>query len=57
MAKNTDENPVTIVGHRGDPRAAIRAETMMSNTNLACPECSHATSVPGDPKDVAPTPY
>lgn len=57
MAINTNENPVTVVGHRGDPRAAVRAETMMSNTNLACPECSHTTSVPGDPKEVTPTPY
>ena len=57
MAMNTNENPVTIVTPRGNPRAEIRAENMMSNTNLACPECSHGTSVPGDPKEVTPTPY
>ena len=37
MAKNTNENPVTIVGHRGNPRAEIRADNAMSNTNLANP--------------------
>jgi hypothetical protein len=40
MAKNTNENPVTIVGHRGNPRAEIRANNAMSNANLANPNCS-----------------
>ena len=57
MAMNTNENPVTVVGHRGDPRAAVRAENTMSNTNLACPECTHMTGMANDPKEVTPTPY
>jgi hypothetical protein len=40
MAMNTNENPVTIVGHRGNPREEIRSDNMMSNTNLANPNCS-----------------
>jgi hypothetical protein len=57
MAMNSNENPVTIVGHRGNPRAEIRAENMMTDANLACPDCSHTTGIPGDPKEVTPTPY
>jgi hypothetical protein len=37
MAKNTNDKPVTIVGHRGNPRAEIRANNIMSNANLANP--------------------
>lgn len=37
MAMNTNENPVTIVTPRGNPRAEIRADNAMSNTNLANP--------------------
>ena len=37
MAKNTNEKPVTIVTPRGNPRAEIRADNSMSNTNLANP--------------------
>jgi len=37
MAMNTNENPVTIVPPRGNPRAEIRADNAMSNTNLANP--------------------
>jgi len=37
MAMNSNENPVTIVTPRGNPRAEIRADNAMSNTNLANP--------------------
>ena len=45
MAMNSNENPVTVVGHRGNPRAEIRSNNMMSDENLACPDCSHNTSL------------
>jgi hypothetical protein len=53
MAMNSNENPVTIVTPRGNPRAEVRADNMMSNTNLACPECTHMN----DTNDSAQSPY